>query len=124
MEWDNLKHFLAVARLGTLTKAGQSLQSTPATVARRVSQLEAQLGTRIFDRKYTGYQLTEAGRSLLAKTQAVEDAILSLRRETVGRDTRPAGKVCVTTTEDIATLVIGPHLHGFASRFPDIQLEI
>ncbi len=124
MEWDDLKYFLEVARVGTLTKAAQALQTTPATVARRIGQLEAALGVHLFDRKYTGYQLTYVGKTLLAKTEGIEDAILSTAREIRGHDTRPAGKVRLTTTEDIATLVVGPRLHEFARRFPEIQLEI
>jgi DNA-binding transcriptional LysR family regulator len=124
MQWDNLRYFLAVARLRTLTKAAQSLRTTPATVGRRVSQLEDRLGMRLFHRKYTGYALTEGGATFLAKTEDVEDAIHSLEREALRQDTRSIGKVRLTTTEDIATLVIGPHLQAFASRFPEIKLEI
>jgi len=124
MEWDDLKHFLAVARLGTLTKAAQGLQTTPATVSRRVAQLEGRLRAHLFDRKYTGYRLTEAGTRLLAKAKEVEDTVISMERELLGQDAQHAGKVRLTTTEDIATLMIGPHLGAFAQRFPDIQLEI
>jgi DNA-binding transcriptional LysR family regulator len=124
MEWDDLKYFLEVARLSTLTKAAHALRTTPATVARRIARLEAKLSARLFDRKYTGYQLTEVGKSFLVKTEEVEAAILSMVREVLGRDAQPSGKVRLTTTEDIATLVIGPHLDAFAHRFPEIQLEI
>jgi DNA-binding transcriptional LysR family regulator len=124
MEWDDLKYFLAVARLGTLTKAGQTLRTTPATVARRIAQLESALGTRLFDKKYTGYLLTEGGRTLLAKAEEVEDSILSMEREALGRDARSSGKVRLTTTEDIATMVLAPRFDEFVRRFPEIQLEI
>jgi DNA-binding transcriptional LysR family regulator len=124
MDWDDLRHFLAVARLGTLSKAAGLLQTTPATVARRVAHLEAALGTRLFERKYSGYRLTDSGRGLLAKAEAVEDATLSLQRATLGGEAQPAGRVRVTTTEDIGSLVIGPRLHTFAARYPDIQLDI
>jgi DNA-binding transcriptional LysR family regulator len=124
MEWDDLKHFLLVARLGTLTKAAQVLRTTPATVARRIAQLETKLGARLFERKYSGYQLTEVGKRLLVKAEEVEDTILTIEREALGQDAKPAGRVRLTTTEDIATLAIGPHLAAFARRFPEIRLEI
>jgi DNA-binding transcriptional LysR family regulator len=47
-----------------------------------------------------------------------------MEREVRGQDMRPVGKVRLTTTEDIATTVVGPKLSEFAGRFPDIQLEI
>jgi DNA-binding transcriptional LysR family regulator len=124
MQWDDLKHFLAVARLGSLTKAAQTLQTTPATVGRRVAALEEKLGARLFDRRHTGYVLTESGAAIRAKAENAEEAVVSVERETLHRDPRAAGTVRVTTTDDIATLVLAPHLAQFARRFPDISLEI
>ena len=124
MDWNDLRHFLAVARLGTLSKAARLLQTTPATVGRHVAQLEHRLGTPLFRRSPTGYDLNDVGRLLLARTEAVEEAVLLLERESLGADARPAGRVRVAATEDVATLVIGPHLQRFAVRFPDLRLEI
>jgi DNA-binding transcriptional LysR family regulator len=45
-------------------------------------------------------------------------------RDALGQDTRASGTVRLTTTEDIATLVIGPHLDAFARSLPEIRLEI
>ena len=124
MEWDDLKHFLAVARLGSLTRAAHALQTTPATVGRRIAALEGKLGTRLFDRRHTGYTLTEGGEAIRPKAEEAEEAILSVERETLHHDPRAVGTVRVTTTDDIATLVLAPHLAQFAKRFPDISLEI
>jgi DNA-binding transcriptional LysR family regulator len=124
MEWDDLKHFVLVARLGTLTKAAHALRTTAATVARRISRLEAKLVARLFERTYAGYHLTPVGKRLLTKAEEVEESILAIEREALGQDVRPAGRVRLTTTEDIATLAIGPHLDAFARQFPEIQLEI
>ena len=70
MEWDDVKHFLAVARHGTLTKAARALASTPATVGRRIAALETKLGARLFDRRHTGYLLTETGEAIRLKAEA------------------------------------------------------
>ena len=58
MEWDDFKHFLAVARLGSLSEAARTLKTSPATVGRRIAALEERLGARLFDRGQTGYALT------------------------------------------------------------------
>jgi DNA-binding transcriptional LysR family regulator len=124
VEWDDLKHFLAVARLGSLSKAAHALHTTPATVGRRIATLEAKLGLHLFDRTTTGYVLGESGEAILAKAEAAEDAMLSVERQAAEHDPQATGKVRVTTTDDIATLVLTPHLAEFARRFPDISLEI
>lgn len=61
MDWDDFKHFLAVARAGSLTGAARTLKSSPPTVGRRVTALEKKLGTRLFARRQSGYALTEGG---------------------------------------------------------------
>src|SRR5689334_20371555 len=124
MEWDDLKYFLAVARDGSLTDAAHSLKTSAATVARRISALERRLGARLFERKQTGYTLTESGEAIRLKVEDAEEAVLSVEREAVGRDLRPSGKVRIAASDDIATHVVSPQLGNFRSRYPDIALEI
>jgi len=124
MEWDDLKYFLAVARCGGLRNAARILKTSPATVGRRVAVLEDRLGARLFDRSQTGYSLTQSGEAVRLRAEEVEEAILSVEREALGRDLRPAGKVRLSTTSDIASLVIGPSLGEFRRTYPEISLEI
>jgi len=124
MEWDDLKHFLAVARTGSLVKAAHSLKSSAATVGRRIAELERRLGARLFDRKQTGYLLTESGEAIRTKAEDVEEAVLAVEREALGRDLRPSGKVRLAASDDIATHLIVPNLPAFRRRFPEIALEV
>lgn len=124
MEWDDLKHFLAVARGGSLTDAARSLKTSAATVARRVAALERRLGARLFDRRQTGYTLTESGEAIRLKAEEVEEAVLSVEREALGRDLRPSGRVRIAASDDIGTHVIAPHLARFRGSYPEISLEI
>lgn len=124
MEWDDFKHFLAVARLGSLSEAARSLKTSPATVGRRIAALEWRLGTRLFDRGQTGYALTEAGEAIRLKAEDVAEAVLSVEREAFRRDLRATGKVRLATAEDIATYVIAPRLAEFRRSHPGIVLEL
>lgn len=124
MEWDDLKYFLAVARDGSLRKAARVLKTSPATTGRRIAALERRLGARLFDRTQSGYALTESGDAVRLRAEEVEQAVLAVEREALGRDLRPSGRVRLTTTNDIATLVVGPSLGIFHRRYPEILLEI
>src|ERR1700730_9188059 len=124
MEWDDLKHFLAVARSGSLTDAARALNTSAATVGRRIAALESRLGARLFDRKQTGYTLTESGEAIRLKAEEVEEAVLSVERAALGRDLRATGKVLGARTDYIAALVIAPHLAKFRRCFPGISLEV
>jgi DNA-binding transcriptional LysR family regulator len=124
MEWDDFKHFLAVARTGSLSEAARGLKTSAATVGRRITALENRLGARLFDRAQTGYTLTESGEAIRLKAEDVEETVLSVEREALGRDLRATGKVRVATAEDIGSFVIAPRLAEFHRSYPGIVLEL
>lgn len=78
--WDDLRLFLDVARLGGLSAATGTTGLSAATLGRRITALERQLGEPLFHRSQTGYRLTPAGEALLARAEDVETAMLALKR--------------------------------------------
>lgn len=78
--WDDLRLFLDVARLGGLSPAARTTGLSPATLGRRVTALEKQIGKPLFSRGPTGYRLTEEGEDLLERAEEVEVAMVSLVR--------------------------------------------
>jgi DNA-binding transcriptional LysR family regulator len=124
MEWDDLRYFLAVARAGSLVDAARQLRSSPPTVGRRVAALEAKLGARLFDRKQTGYALTESGAAIHKKAEEVEEAVLSVEREALGRDLHASGRVRLATSDELAANLLAPHLSEFRRCHPHVVLEI
>lgn len=72
--WDSYQLFLQVARLGGLTGAGAASGLSPATIGRRMLDLEQALGRALFSRSQTGYRLTADGQALLDHLQEMEAA--------------------------------------------------
>jgi DNA-binding transcriptional LysR family regulator len=124
MDWDDLRHFLAIARSGSLSGAARALGVNHSTVFRRLQGFEARLGVRLFDRLATGYALTVAGDDMLAAAEKVDQEINALDRRLSGRDLRLSGPIVVTTTDSLAYRFLGPHLAAFHGRFPGIDLEL
>jgi DNA-binding transcriptional LysR family regulator len=122
--WDDLKYFLAVVRTGSVTDAARSLRVGVATVSRRISALERKLHVRLFDREPSGYTLSENGEAVRRKVEEIEQAIFAVERQVAGRDASTAGRVRITTGDDIAAIVIAPRLPEFERQFPDISLEV
>lgn len=73
--WDDMRVFLAVARTGSLTGAGQRLRLDAATVGRRIARLEDVTGASLFVKSPQGYALTERGQALLGPAEAAEAAM-------------------------------------------------
>lgn len=80
LNWEDLRLFLDVARLGGLSAATGTTGLSAATLGRRVTALEQQLGQPLFVRSQAGYGLTPAGEDLLERAEDVEAAMLSLTR--------------------------------------------
>ncbi|TCD16590.1 LysR family transcriptional regulator [Oricola cellulosilytica] len=72
IRWDDLQVFAHVARSGGLSGAAATLSLSAPTVGRRMLALEQATGKSLFVRSRTGYVLTQDGRALLRKVQAME----------------------------------------------------
>lgn len=123
-DWDDYRHFLAVAESGTLSAAARALGVTQPTVGRRIQELERRLRARLFDRLSHGYALTEIGESVLAQVRRLDQSFLDIERKISGQDETLSGKVVVTTTEGLAASWLAPRLARFHARHADVAIEL
>ena len=121
--WDDLRVFLSLAREGTLTTAAKALGVSHPTVARRVQALEKQIGARLFERLPDRFVPTAAGEELLADTEAMEKAALSINRRSAGLSDTVSGVVRLSAGEAMAALV-ARHLPGLRARLQQIEFEV
>ncbi|UVO52077.1 LysR family transcriptional regulator [Sphingomonas sp. SUN019] len=124
IEWDDLRHFLAVAETGSTLAAGRKLRVSQTTAARRVAGLEETLRLRLFDRKQAGYQLTPEGEALLAGAEAVAQAVGAFEDAAAARVRSIAGAVRLTASEIFAVTFLPPILRDFHLAHPDIRIEL
>lgn len=124
MQWDDLKVFLAVARGESLSSAGRSLRIDPATVGRRVSRLETQLGNALFLRSAQGYALTEAGTRLMAHAERVETEIAASLAGLSGPGDRLRGQVRIGAPDGCATYLLPQVCTQIAHAHPELELQI
>lgn len=124
MDWNDLRFFLALARHGSVRAAGQDLGVSHSTVARRVEALEAQLGTRLFDRHRDGYLLTTAGERMVPLAERVEDEVCALERGLAGEDERLAGTVSLTCSDEYIASMLLAELRPLCAEHPDIVLSV
>lgn len=123
-DWDDLRHFLAVARHGSTIAAGRALGVNPSTVHRRLVELEHCLGRVLVRREPTGYRLTPLGQSLVAHAERVEAAALAFA-EHVGSATRElAGHIRLTCPEPmVPRLMQSGLISRFEARHPEVRVE-
>jgi DNA-binding transcriptional LysR family regulator len=120
LRWDDLRALVSVARVGTLAAAADELGVNASTVHRRLAALEAALGARLFARDPRGYRLTAVGESLLPRAIEVEEAVMALRRASVGHDGSARGVVRVSLPPTLVPL-LGPALTALAAACPALE---
>ncbi|MCA9713108.1 MAG: LysR family transcriptional regulator [Myxococcales bacterium] len=123
MDWNDVRHFLALARQGSVRAAGASLRVSHSTVARRVEALEAELSARLFDRTRDGYVLTEAGQKMLPCAERIELEMAALERGLAGDDERLCGTVSLTCCDSFVSGIFMPALRELCLGNPEIELE-
>ena len=77
MNYKHLHYFWAVAKAGSITRAGERLHLTPQTISGQLTLFEEVLGYRLFDRVGRRMELTDAGRIALGYA----DEIFALGQE-------------------------------------------
>ncbi len=124
MDLDALALFHSVATHGGFGRAARATRRAKATLSRRVSDLERQLGVRLFERGTGSLRLTEDGRTLLASTQEPLDELASA--ESALRDGRvePRGRLRVSVPLMLGQHVMGELAARFLARYPLVRLEI
>jgi DNA-binding transcriptional LysR family regulator len=124
-DWDDLRHFLAVARCGSTVAAAKALKVNQSTVHRRLDELEKRLGRQLVVRQPTGYKLTELGQDIVAYAERVEEAVQALERRLAASDTDLAGTVRVTCPEVLGLRLMRSQLiKKFNNRYPGLHVEI
>jgi len=122
IDWEDVRYFAALARHRSLSATARALAVNHATVARRLAGLEHALGTKLFERRPSGYELTAAGRRALTAAGEMENAAVALPRLSPERPL--SGLVRVTTTLSLANSFLIPRLAILQQQHIGLDLEL
>lgn len=119
-----LADFNLVARHGGFGKAARAARRPKATLSRRVAELEAALGVRLFERGARALKLTEEGRALSLRTgQLLLELEETASALSAGGET-PRGKLRISAPLLFSQTVMGKIAAQFALTYPEVRLEV
>jgi DNA-binding transcriptional LysR family regulator len=124
LDWDDLRFVLAVSRAGSALRAAHILKVNQTTVVRRLSRLEAAVGSSILERQQRGHSLTPLGERIAAVAQHLEREVVNLESTIRGERRVLAGSVRITTSEASANAMIAPFLKKQRRQHPRITVEL
>lgn len=124
MDLATLKLFLHVAATGSFSRAAALTASTQSAVSKRISALESELAARLFERTGRGARLTDAGRVLLPRAEALTTEADGLADLVADERRAPRGTVRFAVQPSVAWPLVGNLVAATAARYPGIRLQL
>lgn len=123
-DWRLVRSFLAVLDAGSLMGAARRLNAQQSTLSRHVAELEAQLGTPLFERTGRGVLPTTAALAIAEAARQMQAGAEALSRGLAGERGRTTGTVRLTTSMVAASWLLPPVLAALQRAEPGIQVEL
>lgn len=123
-EWDQIRAFLAVARLGSLSAAARELGVSQPTLTRTIQLLESSTRLNLFKRTTQGLSLTEAGQALMETAARMHDAADAFARQASGMSEDLRGDVRVSANEIVGIYLLPPAVAALRQQHPGVHVEI
>ena len=124
LDWEELRTFLVMARLGSANSAAEHLQVAHTTVGRRLNALEAKIGLQLFERRPGGsLKLSGAGEIAFEEITRMDEGANSLLRRLKADKIEAVGEVRINITEGFATLWLVPAMRKFQSAHSSLRLN-
>jgi LysR family transcriptional regulator, glycine cleavage system transcriptional activator len=113
--------FEVVARLGSISKASEELNLTPSAISHQISNLEAHVARKLFERTVRGVELTPAGQRYQQGLAGVLTVIASAAENARAESLEV---LRVQASPSFAGLWLMPRWSRFMSENPDIKIQL
>jgi len=122
--WDLVRIFLEVARIGSFRAAAEQLNMSANFLSKRISLLERAYKTTLMTRHVDGIRLTPEGRQVLESAKLMEEASFGLDRALSQVTPALSGEVRLAVTEGLGTFWLAPRLVEFQRAYPGLLVDL
>lgn len=116
--------FLAIAELGSLTRAALFLDSNQSLLSRQINALERDCKARLFNRTGRGVTLSDVGLRILPQVKALLGDAEHLEQEIRGEAREPSGPVVLGSLPSIGISIVSPLFTRLRAKYPGVQLRL
>lgn len=121
---DNIRTFVRVYELGSMSAAGRDLRISPAVTSSRISQLEEHLSVRLFQRTTRSLTPTEQGKAFYGGACEILDSVESAEAQVVNITENPKGALYVAAPLGVGRRLIAPQVPGFLGSYPEVSVRL
>ncbi|PVZ36926.1 LysR substrate-binding domain-containing protein [Pseudomonas sp. CC120222-01a] len=120
----SLDLFITVAQERNLTRASRIKHVAVSAISKRITELEAQIGSALLVRNARGVDLTPAGQSLLFYARQIKQTMAQLDTELSGYATGVKGHIRIHAITSALSQFLPQDLAGFSLLYPAIKFDI
>jgi DNA-binding transcriptional LysR family regulator len=124
MKFDDLLLLADVDSAGSLSAGARALAMPKATLSRRLTALEASVGTRLFVPGARRLKLTEFGAGLAERARRHREEIEDTRQWIGAHDSTPRGRLRLSMPAELGMFLLAESLTRFVHRYPQVDLDI
>ncbi len=121
---DNIRTFVRVYELGSMSAAGRDLRISPAVTSSRISQLEEHLGVRLFQRTTRSLAPTDQGKTFFTAACDVLEAVENAEAQVSNMTDNPKGSLYVSAPLGVGRRLIAPQVPGFLALYPEVNMRL
>lgn len=121
---DNIRTFVRVYELGSMSAAGRDLRISPAVTSSRISQLEERLSVRLFQRTTRNLTPTEQGKAFYGGACEVLEAVENAEAQVVNITDNPKGSLFVAAPLGVGRRLIAPQVPAFLAEYPEVSVRL
>ena len=123
-DFNKLRTFVEVAKLGSITKAADRLFRTQSAITQQIQQLEESLELTLLHRKSNRVFLTKEGQHLFELSEKMfshlEQEIESLK----GNLASLTGTISIGIRSDISQIFLPTYIEQFKKKYPKVRFEL
>ncbi len=120
----NIRTFVRVYELGSMSAAGRDLRISPAVTSSRISQLEEHLGVRLFQRTTRSLAPTEQGKAFYRGAGEILEAVETAEAQIVNITENLKGSLYVAAPLGVGRRLIAPQVPAFIEEYPEVNVRL
>ncbi len=120
----NMHLFVEVAKAKSFRRAADVLGMPNSTVSRRISELERDVGLRLFNRTTRQVDLTDVGHAYFDSCERIINEAQTAHQALIDMHSKPSGVIRMSMPVDFSIVFLCPLLADFAAKYPEIRFEL
>lgn len=124
MEIRVLRYFLTVVREESITRAAEVLHITQPTLSRQLSQMEEEVGVKLFHRGTRKISLTNEGILLRRRAEEILQLVDKTEKELVEQEEQVEGRVSIGCGEIASVQLLPEIFRSFREKYPRVSFDI